>query len=147
MKTAKTELQNVMRGQSLKIGPYAIAIPEQTGNESVLGGGSYGKVLSAFCNGRACALKVSRSRHAEEEAAHEVRQYKMLEKLPASYQQWFPELLSSDVAAVPWPGMSTSLCGTSLADWIESAALCKEQCFSHLCLSRLCTAKQVFYTY
>lgn len=105
--------------KNLKIGPYTIAMPEQTGSDSVLGNGSYGKVFTAFCSGRACALKVFRSRHAEEEAGHEVSQYKMLEKLPASYRQWFPELLSSDAAGVPFPWMSTSLCGKSLADWIE----------------------------
>eukprot|EP00435_Cladocopium_sp_Y103_P023303 s2692_g5.t1 len=72
--------------------------------EDQLGSGSYGKVFSSCCpNGRSCAIKVYRSRHAHHEAASELAVYKELAKLGMPHCQSFPVVLDFDTSGRPWP--------------------------------------------
>lgn len=105
-------------GEKFHIGSFVV---HSGSSASVLGGGSYGKVFAASCaQGRLCAVKVFRSRHAEEEAKIEIEKYKNLSQLPATHRRWYPELLDFDASGQPWPYMALSFAGSSLSKLLST---------------------------
>ena len=84
---------------------------------TVLGGGSYGKVLASMCpDGRMAAIKLFRKRDALDDARQEVSMHQKLSQLPASSQRWFAEMLHHDMHGEPFPWIAFSHEGASLCD-------------------------------
>ena len=113
-------------GKKITVGPYTVVVEASGEDENagwtVLGSGSYGKVfLAATPQGQPCAVKVFSGRHAAEGAQHEADLLKSLASLSACDSQWFPLLLAASPSAEPWPWMSSSFGGPSLAKVISDS--------------------------
>ena len=116
LKTCEEQVKKVNKVKKFRIGPYTVTDQERV---PLLGSGSYGKVFETTSRvGRLCAIKVYRSRCAKQEAAYEATIYKQLEKLRPSHRNCFPQMLEFDADAQPWPWLSLTFCGVSLASWL-----------------------------
>ena len=83
---------------------------------TVLGGGSYGKVLASMCpDGRMAAIKLFRKRDALDDARQEVAMHQKLMELPSG-QRWFAEMLHHDMHGEPFPWIAFSHEGANLGD-------------------------------
>ena len=93
--------------------------------DTILGEGTYGKVLSGRClYGSPCALKVFSGLHARVECEQEVQSYQLLDgKLNVKERRFFPMLLDADHCGEPWPWMALTLGGPSLANRLGSELL------------------------
>lgn len=102
-------------------GPYNVKKSGHNGFSAVAEQGSYGKVFIASGeDSRLHAVKVFCGRDATAEAKHEVELYQSLQELRDCDRAWFPKLLASDCTGQPFPWMSMSFGGLTLAHCLRS---------------------------
>ena len=107
----------------VSIGPYTVAKHAASSSPAtILGQGSYGKVLAATCQfGRRCAVKYFSGRDANIEASQEIAHYQLFASLKPAERSWYPLLLDSKANGLPWPWMALSLGSPSLDDCLRSS--------------------------
>ena len=128
------------QGKKITVGPYTVVVEASGEDENagwtVLGSGCYSKVfLAATPQGQPCAVKVFSGRHAAEGAQYEADLLKSLASLSACDSQWFPFLLAASPSAEPWPWMSSSFGGPSLAKVISDSGPLAPKTPPGFCLS------------
>ena len=112
----KGQVSNVPVFGEFWLGPDKVKKSGHNGFSAVAGQGSYGKVLIARGEcGRLHAVKVLCGRDAIAEAEHEVVLYQSLQELKDCDRERFPKLLASDCKGWPFPWMSLSFGGLTLA--------------------------------
>ena len=126
--TEKSQDEDNKLVETSKFGAFTVLQDQNKEENWHLGEGSYGSVLLASDrDGRKCALKIFKNKHASESFAHEASILSILQKkLQPIERLWFPYLLKQESKRRPFPFLALEYCGPSLAAALQSSPLDNE---------------------